>query len=601
MILSFRVDGTLHAKQVYNALNHLWRSYNMRKLVQFAQSILFLLPFSYASSSASDFETRCTSLKNFHFENTTILDAATVAPLANFSVPGTCQSSATNGNTTVCRVQIITNTTSTSSVHMEAWLPDDNVWNKRFLGLGNGGLGGCKQGRFLLFNKLNATPGIDYDNLPYGTSFGFATIGSDNGHDGNSGIVFLNHPEVINDFAFRAVHTEVLVGKALVKAFYGTQQKKSYYLGCSTGGRQGIHSAQIFPQDFDGIVAGSPAIDFNHLLAWGGIMGTFVGDPHANTSDLFITPAQWAVISTEILNQCDALDGLVDGIITEPDACDFRPETLICPQGRPAANATCLSTVQVETLRKIHSPLFGSEGQLLFTRWEPGAEGDGQFEDLLSGTFLSLVTVFLTNYSSSIFYSDHVTQDWFSFTVYNTTDHDFSGFGLPDVAAVDAINPGGIASWDGDLTQFKDRGGKLLTYHGRRDQVCFPSFCENVSLKLTQLISGVNSKRFYNLVSQTLQTPNLDDFYRLFLIPGMEHCSGGPGAWAFGQGGLESAVINDPAHNILLAIVDWVENDVSPDTMIGSVPGNATAVREHCRYPQRSVLNGTTFTCVPVP
>jgi hypothetical protein len=113
---------------------------------------------------------------------------------------------------------------------------------------------------------------------------------------------------------------------------------------------------------------------------------------------------------------------------------------------------------------------------------------------------------------------------------------------------------------------------------------------------IDQLISSDNSLRFYNLISSTLHLPNLDDFYRLFLIPGMGHCSGGPGAWAFGQGGRVSNVVNASSHNVLLALVDWVEKDTVPDHIIGSIPGNGKE-RTHCRYPQRSIFNGKTFVC----
>lgn len=113
-----------------------------------------------------------------------------------------------------------------------------------------------------------------------------------------------------------------------------------------------------------------------------------------------------------------------------------------------------------------------------------------------------------------------------------------------------------------------------------------------------QLIPSGSSPRLYDLVSATLSLPNLDDFYRLFLIPGMEHCSGGPGAWAFGQGGITSNVVNTSSHNILLALVNWVEGDQAPLDIVGSIPGSGlSSERTHCRYPQRSVFNGSSFIC----
>ncbi|KAJ6569738.1 tannase and feruloyl esterase [Mycena vulgaris] len=491
--------------------------------------LLILRPIQCAVASAAQ-SAKCLALRHsLHLENTTILNVTYVAAPTNVSTPGVCQSSAPVSAAPLCRVQFIINTTATSAVHAEAWLPD--TWFGRFLGLGNGALGGC----------------IDYPNLDYGASFHFATVGSDNGHDGGGGAdpgdahQFLHHPEVINDFAFRAVHVEALIGKQIVSHYYGPTAKieKSYYLGCSTGGRQGTQAALRFPEDFDGIVAGAPATDFNHL---------------------FLPPALWGVVSAEILRQCDALDGVVDGIITEPDACDFRPEAIQCT-GSSNKNTSCLTAPQVETVKKIFTPLFGLNGQLVYPRYSPGAEADPVIPALtFGGDFFSL------------------TSDWGRFAIYKDTEHDFSNFGLHDIPFWDSINPGGIATFDGDLSAFRNGGGKFLTYHGRRDPV----------------ISSTNSKRVYDLISHTLSLPLLDDFYRLFLIPGMGHCSGGLGASSFGQsGGLN--VVNDTSHNILLALVDWVERGVAPDTIVGS--GENGTTRTHCRYPMRSVFNGSVFVC----
>ncbi|KAJ6514194.1 tannase and feruloyl esterase [Mycena vitilis] len=492
--------------------------------------------------AAADQATQCLALqRSLHLENTTILKVAYIAAPTNVTTPGTCQSTAPVTAVPLCRVQFVINTTSTSAVHAEAWLPD--TWFGRFLGLGNGGLGGC----------------IDYANLDYGASFHFAAVASDNGHDGNSGDVFLNHPEVINDFAFRAVHVEAVIGKQIIQAYYGNAAAKSYYLGCSTGGRQGTQAALKFPEDFDGIVAGSPATDFNHLSLWQGILSHYVGAPTSSVapSPKFLPPELWAVVSAEILRQCDDLDGVDDGIITEPDACDFRPEAIQCTGGNTTG---CLTAVQVESVKNVFTPLFGVQGQLLFPRYSPGAEADPSQSQIFGGPVFQ------------------ITADWARFAILNDTTAALSNLGVQDASLWDSINPGGIATFDGDLSAFRNRGGKLLTYHGRRDPI----------------ISPTNSKRVYDLISHTLSLPLLDDFYRLFLIPGMGHCSGGLGAPSFGQsGGLN--IVNASSHNILLALVDWVEGGIAPETIIGSGANNAT--RTHCRYPMRSVFNGTVFVC----
>ncbi|KAJ6569732.1 tannase and feruloyl esterase [Mycena vulgaris] len=495
-----------------------------------ASLLLILRPICAVASAAQS--TKCLALKHsLHLENTTILNVTYVAAPTNVSTPGVCQSSAPVSAAPLCRVQFIINTTATSAVHAETWLPD--TWFGRFLGLGNGGLGGC----------------IDYPNLDYGASLHFAAIGSDNGHDGGLGSTledghqFLHHPEVINDFAFRAVHVEVLIGKQRVSHYYGPTAKieKSYYLGCSTGGRQGTLEALRFPEDFDGIVAGAPATDYNHAAAWAGILTRYIGAPFdpAAPPPQSLPPALWAVVSA-----CVRLPSR-----SNPVHCQQQQqhELLDSAAGRDG--------------EKIFTPLFGSDGQLVYPRYSPGGEADPLFQAALStGDFFI------------------VASDWSRFAIYNDTEHDFSNFGLDDIPFWDSINPGGIATFDGDLSAFRNGGGKFLTYHGRRDPI----------------LPSTNSKRVYDLISHTLSLPLLDDFYRLFLIPGMGHCSGGLGAPSFGQsGGLN--VVNDTSHNILLALVDWVERGVAPDTIVGS--GENGTTRTHCRYPMRSVFNGSVFVC----
>ncbi|KAF8057066.1 tannase and feruloyl esterase [Lyophyllum atratum] len=377
--------------------------------------------------------------------------------------------------------------------------------------------------------------------MDYTTNLHFAVVASDNGHEGHTGKYFLNNPEVINDYAFRAIHVEAVIGKQIVQAYYGRSHDKSYFLGCSTGGRQGAQAALMFPGDFNGIVAGSPATDWNNLLGWGGIMQRYVGAPNPSASPTFIPPELWNVIAGEVLNQCDGLDGVKDGIIAEPDDCHFRPEAIRCTKTR---TANCLSDPQVGILRKIYQPLLYA---------------DGNAQSTFSGSITGPIA------------------DWYQNAVLNDTSYDFSDFGLKHIALADKINPGGVSTFNGDLSAFMKRGGKFVTYHGRRD----PS------------IPSGNSKRMYNLISKTLGLPSLDSFYRLFLVPGMNHCNSGPGSWAFGQSqGLN--VVNASTHNVLWAAVDWVERGVAPDTIIGT---DWKVTREHCRYPQRSVWNGTVFVC----
>ncbi|KAF8518084.1 tannase and feruloyl esterase [Gautieria morchelliformis] len=535
-----------------------------------------LLAFKLLSSAgaAQSISDACSSLTaTLSLENTTIITAERITAGQNISTPGSCHWQSVAAVTAdACRVYAVVNTTAESAVHFEVWLPD--TWFGRFLALGNGGLGGC----------------IDYINLGYGSALHFATVASDNGHDGTSISGSLQSPELLNDYGFRAIHVEAVLGKQIVDTYYGRTHDKSYFMGCSTGGRQAMQSAMLYPDDFDGMIAGAPATDFNHLLGWETMLGRFIGapiriasdsfsqvlgqwigmvglgrfadvlSPHASNS--FIPESLWPGISQEILNQCDALDGVVDGIITEPDDCVFRPDALLCDATDVGYRNNCLTALQVDALTRVYEPLFGTAGQLLYPRYDPGAEADGNFAPLLGGAIFD------------------IPHEWFRFAIYNDTNFSFENFSVADIEFADTINPGGISTWNGDLSAFQNRGGKIISYHGRRDH----------------LIPSGNSKRLYDLIASTLSQRTLDEFYRLFLIPGMDHCAGGPGAWAIGQHGLGSNTVNDSAHNVLFSLVEWVEQGREPDVIVGTtIPGMME--RMHCRYPQRSVHNGSVFVC----
>ncbi|KAG6853870.1 hypothetical protein C0991_000477 [Blastosporella zonata] len=524
----------------------------------FIVTVLVSTALSVHGKYALNPSSACSALRTtLHLENTTILSSTYASGPVNVSALGSCQTQALISSN-LCRVQFAVDTSATSKVYAEAWLPD--TWYGRFLGLGNSKLGGC----------------IDYTNLDYGTSMHFATIGSNNGHDGLNGTVFLNQPEVINDFAYRAIHVEAVVGKQIVAAYYGRPHHKSYYLGCSTGGRQGTQSALKYAEDFDGIVAGAPATDWNQYLGWDTMMGRYIGAPYANNTPSFISPALWNVIAAEVLNQCDQLDGVKDGIITEPDSCEFRPEALLCTGG---VTINCISRPQLDALNKIYRPLYGLDGEMVYPRYDPGTEANGNSQEILSGGNTSFAYVSIPWFLQGISRYSPPSQDWYRYAVFNNSNYNFENFGLQDIALAKSINPGGISTFSGNLSEFNNRGGKFITYHGRRDE---------------SIPSG-GSKQLYNLISQAMNMPTLDSFYRLFLVPGMDHCIGGPGAYMFGQNGTASTAVNSSTHNVLLAIVDWVENDKSPEVVVGSAVDGTQRV--HCRYPQKSVWNGTTYVC----
>ena len=166
------------------------------------------------------------------------------------------------------------------------------------------------------------------------------------------------------------LHTITEAGKNLTTAFYSTPANKSYYLGCSGGGRQGIKAAEMYPEDFDGIVAGAPAVNFNNMTSW---RASFFGKTGPPSSPNFIPASAWeGFIHDEVLKQCDTIDGVADGIIEDPTLCEFRPEALICNTGQNSTN--CLNEGEVEIVRSVLSPLYGSSGELVFPAMQPGSE-----------------------------------------------------------------------------------------------------------------------------------------------------------------------------------------------------------------------------------
>ncbi|OAL51976.1 tannase and feruloyl esterase [Pyrenochaeta sp. DS3sAY3a] len=505
-----------------------------------------LLALSVAKpTSTPDFTEQCASLAaklkipNSSVAFSTYIPANTTLELVNNDPTCTRPSQAVSVD--VCRVGLNITTSPISGLRMEAWLPRN--WSGRFLSTGNGGLGGC----------------IQYEDIEYAASLGFATVGTDNGHDGMTGQTF-NNLEVVADFAFRALHTGVVAGKSISKTFYGKKHNKSYYLGCSTGGRQGFKSVQAFPEDFDGVVAGAPAFAFNNLTSWSCSFYPLTGPPTAPT---FVPLNLWPVVHQDVLRQCDELDGAKDGILESPDLCQYNPSDLLCAPGQNTS--TCLTALQVETVRKVFSPINDTAGNLVYPRLQPGAEATEAPFAMLNGQVFG-------------------AADWWKYAIFNDSNWDPLSLTPKDYELSARKNLSNIETWDGDLSAFKNRGGKVLHYHGLQDGI----------------ITSENSPRYYEHVSKTmgLGPKQLDEFYRFFRISGMAHCSGGPGAAFIGNQKRNMASLA-PEENVLTAMVRWVEQGIPPEDILGTAFVNGTVAngvdfkRRHCRWPRRNVYKGT--------
>ncbi|RVD89048.1 uncharacterized protein DFL_000071 [Arthrobotrys flagrans] len=497
------------------------------------------------------FQQRCSRLaQTFHPDaNTQVLVSQFVPAGTNFTNPDnhpTCQTKPyTITLADMCRLRLKVKTSSTSELEMEAWMPLD--WKKkRYLVLGNGGLGGC----------------IAYPDMGFTTWLGFATIAHNNGHLGDTGEPFLNNPGVVEDFAYRAIKTATKTGKKAVKHFYNSSLKKSYYMGCSSGGRQGLKAAQDFPEEFDGIIAGAPANHLNNLMSVSGHYYKINGNPGDAS---YLSQAQWIAMRDMTLSQCDALDGVVDGVIEEPRGCNPRFEALMCAAGQTWASHGCLTATQVGTARKFFEPFYGTDGNLLMPRFDPGADVSS---DVYGGQ------------------PPRYGTQWWKYAIFNDPNWDFhTQFNLQMVMDVQALDPFGASTWK-DLTKLKQSGHKLLTYHGLQDGV----------------INSENSYRYYEYVSRSmaLTSTELDSFYRFFPIPGASHCHSGTGNWYIGatsQVGRVLGATNIPTEEgVLMSMVKWVEQGIAPERIVGrninAQTGVQSSIKEHCKWPKKNVYLG---------
>jgi len=448
-----------------------------------------------------------------------------------------------------CRVQVTDKPSADSDIKIEVWLPSSG-WNGKFRGQGNGGFAGE----------------IDYRSLGVAVQQGYATAATDTGHAaiGTDGSWALGHPEKIVDFAHRAIHEMTTIGKAATKAFYGDAAQHAYFSNCSNGGRQALMEVQRYPSDYDGVIAGAPANYWTHLL------GAALYDAQATTLDpaSYIPITKVPTIAKAVNAACDAQDGVADGLVNDPPKCHFDPASLLCKSGD---SDSCLTQPQVASLKKLYDGAHFSNGKPIFPGYLPGAE-DGQAGWGLwitgPGPGQGLIFAFGIGFFSNMQYEQ---KDW-----------DYKKANVDEaVNAADKKFGNVLNATDSNLKPFSSHGGKLIIYHGWNDAA----------------ISALNSINYYNSVVGKMGKKDADNFLRLYMVPGMQHCSAGPGTDVFGQFGFATA--NDPQHDMFMALENWVEKGTPPGDIVaahmsGPPPaGKATMARPLCVYPQVAKYKGT--------
>ena len=501
-----------------------------------------------AFGSAAFAAQSCESLAKLDLPATSITRAESV-PAGSFTPPA---GKAIPDLPAFCRVAGLIKPSSDSNIQFEVWMPAAG-WNGKFQGVGNGGFAGD----------------ISYEQLGSVLAHGYATASTDTGHEagGTDASWALKHPEKIADFGYRAVHETAVKAKAILRAFYGEGPKRSYFSSCSNGGRQALMEAQRYPEDYDGIIAGAPANYWTHLLAnaaWD--LLALLGD-----KDSYIPPKKLPAIEAAALAACDALDGVKDAVVEDPSRCHFDPGALLC-QG-PDSDS-CLTAPQVAALKKLYAGGRTSSGQQVFPGYSPGGEAEpGGWAPWITGSApeKSLMYAFGTQFFKNMVFDD-ATWDYHVFDVNR------------DTKAADEKMARLLNATDPDLSRFRARGGKLILYHGWSDAA----------------IAAQNAIDYYDSVVMKAGAKKAGTFVRLFMVPGLQHCGGGPGPNSFGQFSVGSG---DPDHDIDAALERWVEQGIAPERIVAVKRKNdmdpksaVVRTRPLCAYPLTARYKGTGST-----
>jgi feruloyl esterase len=524
----------------------------------------FLAPHPQAAPAAPlAAGTSCDALTGVKIANTTITSAV-LNSSGSFTAPGAAPAGAGGRGARpiadlppFCAVHGVIKPTPTSAIHFEAWLPANN-WNGRLQVVGNGGLAGT----------------IGYAGMAGALREGAAVAATDTGHTSAEPATWLQDKERVIDYSHRGLHLTTEDAKALVKAFYAQPQKYAYYSGCSKGGQQGLMEAQRYPADFDGILAGDAANFWTHQMAsevWNGVV--------TSSPDTNLPREKLQMIQDKVVAACDMFDGAADGLISNPAKCKFDPAVLKC---NGADGPNCLTAAQVDAVKKAYSgPMNPLNGKNIYPGFYPGNE-----MGWASGTVINRTTT--SGVSSNTFWSYAVFKkpDW----QFRTLD-----FGA-DIERLDREFAGMMNATDANLEPFRRLGHKLLYYHGAADP-------------LIPAQNGVDY--FETVVASQKGLDKTQAFFRAFLVPGLYHCSGGPGPTAFGTAGEPPAAQNDADHHVGKALQRWVETGTAPAKVIATryVDGDAAKgvafQRPLCPYPQVSMYSGTgdmkdaaNFSCV---
>jgi feruloyl esterase len=501
-----------------------------------------------ASSAAA---APCESLTTLILPDTTVR-SATAVPAGPFLPPG---GAAPMTLRAFCRVvgQV------QPAINFEVWLPSAG-WNGRLQVVGNARLEGT----------------INYVAMGASLTRGYAVASSDLGHvsqprDGFDARWAAGRPDLVVDFGHRATHVTTVNAKEITRRFFERPADRTYFAGCSKGGQQGLMAAQRYPGDFDGILAGAPAHDWTRFYIGGHLWyaTATLKDPES-----YIPASKLPLLDKAVASACDGLDGLVDGLLSDPRTCTFDPQRLACKPGED--NTSCLTTKQVKAVKDILGGARTSSGAMIFPGLMPGAvSAPNGWSIWVTGP--------------APFTSTHwiAADGFFKHIVFDDPKWDFRTFSFDrDVERALARVGGALDATDPNLRPFRALGSKLIVYHGWSDPDISPLSSISYFDEVVSVIGGHNRD---DALRET------QDFFRLFMVPGMGHCGGGPGPNSF---------------DMVSALEAWVERGVAPASITAAhyTSGVADRTRPLCPYPQVARWNGVgsvdhaaSFSCAAAP
>lgn len=495
-----------------------------------------MLSFALLASAS----TACESHTSLRLPDVRITEAASVAPRPE---------ARTGPRGAHCRVSGIIG----REIRFVVLLPVE--WNRRFLMGGGGGFVGSV-----------AVPTEELDA-------GYATAGTDTGHQGSpiaAGWALGNLERQVN-YGHAAVHRTAEVAKAVIRAHYGSEAERSYFTGCSNGGRQGLMEAQRYPEDFDGIVSGAPAYDFTNIAA-AFLRNIKAAFPNASQLSPLVTPEVLKLVEAKVLAACDARDGVTDGVMEDPRTCRFDLSTIAACSGGETGGA-CLTTAQAEVLRAIYSATEDAAGKI-YPGQPLGGEGqNGGWMDWITGGGA---------FPRAMGGSGAPSAQWafgtefFKYFVFQDSTWDYTKYDLATVRRDARVARTVLNADNPDLTAYTRRGGKLIIWHGWSDPA----------------LNALSTIDYFERLGTKTQAAG--EHTRLFLLPGVLHCAGGPGP---------------DRVDWVTAISAWVERGEAPSRLKAAkmgADGKPTRTRPICAYPARAVYQGkgntddeASFACQP--